>query len=336
MAFCLSEFLFRCAAWTSPRPRGRNKGGYGMRKWILTFGLSLGLVLPAFGGAAAAAGPSTVGQSYASIHGHATGKPAQPGKGSAFGQSVEQAVYAALSSGETGTALANAVHVVIGTFKPNAKGISVAEAVYQSVYGGTSGSETVSMPFTDMGGAAWAAPFVSALNKAGVVRGTTATTFSPNQKVTGAQLLTMLDRLQNWPTSTATGSSAPDSQFLARAPAFALQAIRSALSQGLAQGVVGLTNPNAPLTRAQAITLLINSLGLNQVAQAESSASISLSGPVPGWASGAIALAIQLGLVQGSNGQILADQTLTRGQMAVLLARVAMLESIATSQSTTP
>ncbi len=307
-----------------------------MRKWIVTFTLSLGLVLPAFGGVAAAAGPGAVGQSNASTHGHAAGRPAQPGQGSAFGQSVEQAVYTALSSGDTGTALANAVHVVIGTLKPNAKGISVAEAVYQSVYSATSGGETVSMPFTDMGGAGWAAPFVSALNKAGVVRGTTQTTFSPDQKVTGAQLLTMLDRLQNWPTATATGSAVPDSQFLAQAPAFAAQAIRSALSEGLAQGVGGLTNPNAPLTRAQAIALLINSLGLNQVAQGESGAAISLSGPVPGWASGAIALAIQLGLVQGSNGQILADQTLTRGQMAVLLARVAMLESIATSQSSTP
>ncbi len=306
-----------------------------MRSWILPLSLSLCLLVPSFGGAAAAAGPSASGQTTSTSHGqsgtHTTGKPSQTGQGSAFGQSVAQAVYTALSSGETGTALANAVHLVIGTFKPNAKGISVAEAVYQSVYGVSNGSQTISMNFTDMGGAAWAAPSVNALYNAGVVKGTTGTTFSPNQNVTGAQLLTMLSRMQNWQTSSGSGSGTQknNSHFLSRVPAFALQAIRAALSNGVLQEVGGLSNPNAPLTRAQAIAMLINSLGLSQLAQSEGGATLSLSGPVPSWASGAIALAIQMGLVQGSDGQILANQTLTRAQMAVLLARVAMLEALA-------
>jgi hypothetical protein len=303
-----------------------------VRSWILPLSLSLCLLVPSFGGVAAAAGPSASGQ--VTSHGHSVahpgGKPSQTGQGSAFGQSVSQAVYAALSSGETGTALANAVHLVIGTFKPNAKGISVAEAVYQSVYGASSGSETISMNFTDMGGAGWAAPSVNALYQSGVVKGTTSTTFSPSENVTGAQLLTMLSRMQNWQTASGSGTQTTDAQFLARAPAFALQAIRTAISNGFLQGIGGLTNPSAPLTRAQAVSMLINSLGLYQLAQSQSGATLSLSGPVPSWASGAIALAIQLGLVQGSDGQILANQTLTRGQMAVLLARVAMLEALAT------
>ncbi len=256
------------------------------------------------------------------------GKPT--GSGSAFGQSVAAAVQAALSSGQTGPALANAVHLVIQTFQPNAKGIAVAEAVYQSVYTSTSGGQTPPTQFKDMGGAGWAAPYVDALTQSGVVQGTSKTTFSPNANVTGAELLTMLDRMQNWSkvgSAAQTGSTA-NSQLLAKAPAFALQAIKAALSRGTLQGVGGLANPNAPLTRAQAIMLMINSLGLNQTAQSEATASIPLAGPVPSWAHGAIALAIQLGLVAGSNGQILADQTLTRAQMAALLARLAILEAL--------
>ncbi len=318
----------------------RSKGGISVRKWILPLSLCLGLILPAFSGVAAAAGPSAAGAQAAAHgfgHGHATGRPAQNGQGGAFGQSVEQAVYAAFSSGQKGTALAEAVHVVIGTFKPNAKGISVAEAVYQSVYGAGNGTITISTPFQDMGGAGWAAPSVDALAQAGVIRGTTKTTFSPNAMVTGAELLTMLDRLQNWQASSGTSQSGStaNAQLAATAPAFALQAIRAALSRGIVQGVGGLTSANAPLTRAQAVVLLINSLGLGQTAQSESTSPLSLSGPVPNWARGAIALAIQLGLLQGSDGQILANQTLTRAQMAVLLARVAVLEAIAMNGQST-
>lgn len=312
-----------------------------LRKWILLLGLSLGLMLPAFSGTAFAAG-NGAGASHASSHAkgqpHAAGQPKSSGSASAFGQSVSQAVYAALSAGETGTALANAVHVVISTYKPNAKGISVAEAVYASVYGASGGGKGISVPFQDMAGAAWAAPTVDALSQAGVVRGTSKTTFSPNAKVTGAELLTMLDRLQNWQGATTTSQSGAGASttLLSRAPAFALQAIRLALADGIVQGVGGLTNPNAPLTRAQAVTLLINSLGLHQAAQTASTASLGLSGPVPRWASGAIALAIQLGIMQGSNGQILADQPLTRAQMAVLLARLATLEALAINGTSSP
>ncbi|MDA8345922.1 MAG: S-layer homology domain-containing protein [Thermaerobacter sp.] len=285
-----------------------------------------------------AAGQGTSGARASASHGsqakgHGLGLTGtQSGSGSAFGQSVEEAVYTALSSGQRGTALANAVHLVIATFKPNAKGIAVAEAVYQSVYGATNGGQTISPSFKDMGGASWAVPYVDALSNAGVVRGTTKTTFSPNADVTGAELLTMLARMQNWQAAAQTSQQPPaNAQFLAKAPAFALQAIRAALSQGVLHGISGLSTPNMPLTRAQAVALLINSLGLNQAAQSDSTASIPLSGPVPTWARGAIALAVELGLVEGSDGQVLADQTLTRAQMAALLARVATLEALALS-----
>jgi hypothetical protein len=66
-------------------------------------------------------------------------------------------------------------------------------------------------------------------------------------------------------------------------------------------------------------------------ASALASAPIDLSGTPLDWAHGALALAIQLGILRGSGGRLLADQPLTRAQMAVLLARVAVLEADATS-----
>ncbi|MHB1505354.1 MAG: S-layer homology domain-containing protein [Sulfobacillus sp.] len=260
------------------------------------------------------------------------------GPGSGFtppGQTISQAVYQALSSGETGTALANAVHQVIQSLMPNAKGITVAEAVYQNVtsqvYGQGGGS-----PFADMGNASWATPYVSSLYAAGVINGTSAHSFSPNQAVTSAQVLTMIGRLLARSPSTQGAPrqarlappSAAQAQFLAEAPTYAQTAIQAAIQNGTLNGVQGLTNPNATVTRAQAVALIINALGIGSVAATQEAAQISLTGTAPSWAHGALALAIQIGLLRGSGGDLLANQVLTRAQMAALLTRMAEFETI--------
>lgn len=79
--------------------------------------------------------------------------------------------------------------------------------------------------------------------------------------------------------------------------------------------------------------MLINAAGLAQQAAGQSGAAIDPKGRPPAWAHGALALAIQLGLLQGSNGQLLANESLTRAQMAVLLARLAVLEAAAGSST---
>lgn len=262
------------------------------------------------------------------------------GPGSGFtppGRTISQAVYQALSAGETGTALANAVHLVIQSLMPNAKGLTVAEAVYQNVTSQVYGQGGGSSPFTDMSTASWANAYVSSLYAAGVVNGTGPDTFSPNQAVTSAQVLTMIGRLLALSPAASQGAprqvraappSAAEARFLAAAPPYAQAAIQAAIQDGTLNGVQGLTNPNAAVTRAQAVALIINALGIGQVASTQANAPINLTGTVPNWAHGALALAIQLGLLRGAGGELLANQVLTRAQMAALLTRMAELETI--------
>lgn len=277
--------------------------------------------------------------------GHSGSGQGSHGPGSGFtppGQTISQAVYQALSAGETGTALANAVHQVIQTLMPNAKGITVAEAVYQDVTSQVYGQGTP-QPFADMGGASWADAYVSSLHAAGVVNGTSASTFSPNQPVTSAEVLTMIGRLLALSPLTQAAPrparlappSAAEARFLAAAPTYAQAAIEAAIQHGTLTGVQGLTSPNSGVTRAQAVALMINALGLGQVATSQANAPISLAGSAPSWAHGALALATQLGLLRGAGGQLLASQVLTRAQMAALLTRMAELETISLNQQST-
>lgn len=240
----------------------------------------------------------------------------------AFGLHVAAAIGAAQSSGASGTALAQAIHEVLLNEHSNAKGLSVAMAVYANDQ--RSGSTTT---FADVKTEApWATAAISALEKAGVVQGTSATTFSPNADVTVAELATMLARLQ---AETSSNTSAAPSG----TPTWALQAMAWAENNGVMANVQNLGKPDAPLTRAQAVLMLINAAGLSQSAALDANAPINLEGNVPAWAHGAIALAIQMGLLQGSDGQVLANSTLTRAQMAVLLARLAVLEAESSTSS---
>ncbi len=263
-----------------------------------------------------------------------TGASASTGTGSsngtdsshvAFGRHVSASIQAALAQGGSGTALANAVHQLLLTEHANARGLSVAEAVYAHQASSGQGAS----PFKDLSQQApWADAAVAALQRAGVVNGTSSTTFTPDQSVTFAQLATMLARLQAG--SGASGTATP-----AGTPTWAQKAMAWAQAAGVLAGERGLPAPNAPLTRAQAVLMLINAAGLGAQAAGQSATAIDLKGTPPAWAHGALALAIQLGLLQGSNGQLLANQPLTRAQMAVLLARLAVLEAQAAASAGT-
>ena len=262
------------------------------------------------------------GQAQGQGQGQAQAQSSQNGPGSAdqgqghhFGDTVAAAVYAAREQGDTGTVLADAVHQILLTEHPNAKGLAVAEAVYA----GTQSSGQGGSPFADVEQQApWAAAAVGALQQAGVVNGTSATTFDPNAEVTLGELATMLARLQAAPAASASDAGSGT-------PAWAQNGLAWAQEAGVLAGEQGLGDSSTALTRAQAVLMLINAAGLGRDAAADAGAPIDLQGTPPTWAQGALALAIQLGLLQGSGGQLLANQPLTRAQMAVLLARLAVL-----------
>jgi hypothetical protein len=93
---------------------------------------------------------------------------------------------------------------------------------------------------------------------------------------------------------------------------------------GLMQGTgPGLFSPRQALTRAQAVTVLVRALGLeNTVSLAQGNSPFRDDAAIPLWARDAVLVAHRLGLVTGNEqGLLLPNQTLTRAEAAALLSR---------------
>ncbi|OPA72963.1 S-layer protein [Paenibacillus selenitireducens] len=100
--------------------------------------------------------------------------------------------------------------------------------------------------------------------------------------------------------------------------------IEELASKGLVQGESGEAfAPNRPVTRAEFTSLLVRALGLDDTASKESGFS-DVSGD--DWFAGAVTAAAASGLIDGyRNGEFRPDESITREQMSLLLARAVEL-----------
>lgn len=106
--------------------------------------------------------------------------------------------------------------------------------------------------FADVPAGAWFAPYVAAAVQAGIVDGTSATTFDPNGIVTREQMAVMLARAMHL-TATAPLHFSDDASI---AP-WALQGVEQVVAAGYMAGFPdGSFQPSATATRAQAATVL--------------------------------------------------------------------------------
>ena len=140
------------------------------------------------------------------------------------------------------------------TFSPNAP-VTRAQMVtfLWRAYGAP--EATGQNPFTDVDGDTWYYDAVLWAVANGVTNGTTATTFSPSDPVTRAQAVTFQWRAAGSPE--ATGDSFDD----VAADAYYADAVTWAVAQGITNGTSPTTfSPEAPVTRAQAVTFLYREL----------------------------------------------------------------------------
>lgn len=78
--------------------------------------------------------------------------------------------------------------------------------------------------------------------------------------------------------------------------------------------------PQANITRGEFVTILVRALGLTADASAE--LSFKDAQAIPSWSRGAIASAVEAGLVEGySDGTFQADKLVTRAEMAAIIVR---------------
>jgi hypothetical protein len=211
--------------------------------------------------------------------------------------------------GDIGTITEDGVFTASGT--PGAEGkITVTAA-------GVTAEVAVKLAFEfpDMQGH-WASAYVKMLYEAGVVNGTTATTFSPDTAMKRCDFILMLYRAAGEPAVSAACSfgDVPSDAYYAKAVAWAE-------ANGIAKGSgSGTFDPSGTLTREQGFAFLYRALSALGDS-APDGGTVQLAGfsdasLLSDWAETPAATLVSLGIVQGSGGKIDPSGTLTRAQMA--------------------
>ena len=128
-------------------------------------------------------------------------------------------------------------------------GVFAVTFLWRSV--GSSAPKTAEMPFADVAEDAYYAQAVLWAVENGITKGTSETTFSPNETCTRAHAVAFLYRLAGSPA--VTGSSFQD----VAADAYYNAAVAWAVQQGITKGTSETTfSPNETCTRAQIVTFL--------------------------------------------------------------------------------
>ncbi|MDS1029513.1 S-layer homology domain-containing protein [Bacillota bacterium LX-D] len=99
--------------------------------------------------------------------------------------------------------------------------------------------------------------------------------------------------------------------------------IKAACDKGIVSGTgTNRFNPDEPLTRAQAVNMLIRTMGFEGLAPLyNSTTSYRDDAKIPYWARDAIYVGSEIGLISGKNGYCLPNQTMSRAEAAVFLNR---------------
>ena len=174
--------------------------------------------------------------------------------------------------------------------------------------------------FTDVTASYWAAEYIGKAVAQNLFLGTTDTTFSPEDEMTRAMLITVLYRMAGSPevNGNAAFTDVDQSKYYA-AP------VKWGVDNGITNGTSETTfDPSASVTREQVARLIYN---YNKYKNNDVSASASLSkftdaGSVSEWAVKEMRWAVATGMINGMTETTLVPQgTATRAQVATMLTR---------------
>ena len=175
--------------------------------------------------------------------------------------------------------------------------------------------------FADVSSDSYCADAVKWAVENGVTNGTTATTFSPNAACTRGQIVTFLWRAAGSPAPKTTVNPFTD----VAADAYYAKAVLWAVENGITNGTTATTfSPDAPCTRAQAVTFLFRGAianGLEAVTLQDLLSGFSDAASLPGYAMPAMNWALANGIVQGNGRALMPNNTCTRGQIVTFLYR---------------
>lgn len=167
-------------------------------------------------------------------------------------------------------------------------------------------SEPTAPNFTDVTAGAYYADAVKWAVDKEITTGTTATTFSPNNTCTTAQILTFLWRANGSPASAGNNASVPAGQYYTDAANWALE-----------KGLTDAFSADTPATRAATVTYLWKLAG-KPAADATAFTDVDAGAEY----AQAVAWAVKEGITTGTSATTFApDNTCTRGQIVTFLYR---------------
>lgn len=187
-------------------------------------------------------------------------------------------------------------------------------------------ANTTSQFFSDVNGNySWAVQYVDSLSSTGVLTGTNNSngtkSFNPASPITRGDFMLILSRALNLTSSTSTSgfSDVPSGSYYD-------QAITAAKALGIAKGVDNKFNPNATITREDAMVLALRAMSVSGTGYV-SGDSTTLSGfydkaTVSDYAQDAIAALIKSGIITGDNNQIHPKENITRAEAAAIIYRI--------------
>lgn len=175
-------------------------------------------------------------------------------------------------------------------------------------------------PFSDVASDAWYAQAVGEVSDAGIMNGTTDTTFSPDEQVTRGMVVTVLWRLASSPAAAAATTFPDVEDWYYYAPAVAW-----AQAAGVATGLGdGTFDGGSIVTREQLSVFLYR---YSQYAGDELASGVldlyNDVDSVQSWALDGMAHAVGAGLITGTDeGNLEPAGPATRAQLAVILQRL--------------
>ena len=176
-----------------------------------------------------------------------------------------------------------------------------------------------SVDFADAAQAAWAGDAIAFVSSHELFQGTGEGSFSPNQPMNRAMLVTVLHRLESKPQAGVAAQFAD-----VDSGAYYTDAVAWASESGIVTGTGAGFDPEAPISREQLAAILYRYMA-KQGVQAEqgSLSAFADGGAVSPWAQEAMGYAVGAGLMTGKEGGILDPQgTATRAEVAVVLRRL--------------
>jgi hypothetical protein len=160
----------------------------------------------------------------------------------------------------------------------------------------------------------WAESAIDRWSDYGVVQGS-GDRFDPDGALTRGQMATVLSK-----TLSLTGTSANPFTDVNEKDWFAPYVLRC-YAAGVMQGADGKANPNATVTREQAMVMLCRALGIESAEKLDLSAYTD-SSKVSSWAASYVAAMTDSGIVSGiGSHQLGPDQNLTRAALITILDR---------------